>query len=539
MGMRRGLLIGGAAAGVLALTGCVGGGPTAESLAGELATPIETVWTADVPGLFGEPALVDGVVLAYAIDDEVGMRLTALDLETGDTLWEHTASPGGAFSNPILSGLGAASRAYPLPTITPFVIEHGDGEDAVRAVVFTERDTETPSISPDDFLHVVEVRSGDELEVTVPDIDPEDFRLLSIGVRDDGRVFANFRTPPRACDAGVCWSSSDSETFGEALVTLDPDTLELRVADGYLPEADEPVTADYGVEYVNITADDGFALARYVDGAEVWRAPVADIFGVERTRLPEYSGVTEVGDLLLVQGYQSIRETLDEVHTFDLDFATSRTLAALDPDTGDVLWTLAGGDMLCSAVAQYEIPDDATSIPICRATGGSFLYDIVAEEMVEQTGPEASIASVDLATGELGWEVEGAGAVSLANVTGLLPATYAARGAFTVADRDETTGVIDLRDGTWAESTGDEPVYPCKAERDDVKPEFEGSAFAGGSNPITTGYPAGWRYFPCDVEGSETDAWSAGAARIAGYRDPSAPQYAVLPGDDAIVAVRF
>lgn len=540
MGMRRGLLVGGALAGVLALTGCIGGGAaTPASIASEFSTPIEPAWTAEVPGLMGEPTLVDGVVLAYAFDEEVGMRLAAYDLESGEQLWGHTASPGGAYSNPLLGGKDAASQAYPIPTIQPFVIEHGEGDDAVSAVVFSERDTETSSISPDDFLHVVEVRSGDELEVTLPDIDPDEFRLTSIGTHDDGRVFANFNTPPRSCDAGVCWSTSDSETFGEALVTLDPATLELRVADGYLPESDDPLSADYGVEYVNFVGDDGFFLTRWIDGSEVWRVSMDELFGVERTRLPDYTGVTPVGDLLLVQGYQSIRETLDDVHTLDLDYVASRTLSAVEAESGEVVWTLPGGDMLCSAVAQYEIPDDAESVPICHATGGAFLYDLVAEDMAEQTDIEASIASVDIASGELGWESEGAGVVALAEVTSLLDRTYAARGPFTLVDREEETGVLDLRDGTWAVAEGEDPVFACKIERDDVLPEFEGSAFAGGGNPITTGYPTGWRQFPCDVEGEETDAWSKGAARISGYRDASVPRLVVIPGEDELIGFQL
>jgi outer membrane protein assembly factor BamB len=538
MALRRGVLVGSAAAAVLALTGCVGE-PTASSVAGEFSTPIEPEWTAEVPGLFGEPALVDGVVLAYAVDDEVGMRLTALDLETGDQLWDHPASPGGAFSNPLLGGKGAASRAYPLPTIQPLVIEHGEGEDAGSAVVFTERDVETDSIRPDDLFHVVDVRTGEKLEVTLPDIDPDEFSFAAVGMREDGAIFANFTTPPRACDAGICWGASDSETFGSALATLDPATLELRIADGYLPESDDPLSPDYGVEYANLGTDDDLFLVRYVDGQEVWRQATDALFDDPRTQLPDYTGVTPVGDIVLVQGYQSIREKLGDVHTLDLDFVASRTLVAIDPDTGDVVWRVPGGDMLCSAVAQYEIADDATSIPVCHATGGEFLYDLVAEEMVDVTEPEASIAELDLTTGELGWELEGAGKVSLAQVASLLDVAYSARGDFTVADRDDETGVIDLRDGTWAAASREDPVFPCKAERDDVLPEFAGSVFAGGINPITTGYPAGWRDFPCDAEGAEADTWSRGAVRVAGYRDATVPGLVLLPGADELVAFRL
>ncbi len=538
MGMRRSVLLAAVAAGALGLTACVGGEPSPSSVAAEFTTPIEPAWTADIPGLFGEPVLRDGVVLAYADDEEVGMRLVALDLETGEPLWEHTASPGGAYSNPILTSVYAASRPYPLPTLRPTVFEAGEGEDAALAVVFTERDIEMESIRPDDLLRVVDLHSGEELEVTLPDVDPDDFTYAPVGIqRDDGELYANFYTPARTCDGLICWAAEDPDTTnGYSLVTLDPATLELRIEGGFLPDSDDPLSPDYGMEYVSVATDDDFDLVRFVDGEEVWRHPTDELFGVERTSLPDFGGVTELGDLVLVQGYQAMRETLDRVHTYDLDFVTSRTLAALDAETGDVVWRLEGGDMLCYAAYDGPPPADAESIPICHATGGSFVYDLVAEDFAEQVEPEASIAQLDVATGELGWESEGAGVVSLAQAGNLLDVAYSSRGDLALVDRDDETGLVDLRDGAWYPlPTEGDVVRACQAERDDVELDFEGSSFASGQNPITTGYPAGWRHFPCDEEGGEIDGWSRGAVRVAGYRDPGVPGTAVIVEGGALV----
>lgn len=543
MGMRRSVLLGIVAVGALSLTACVGGGPSPGDVAAEFATPIEPEWTTEVPGMFGEPVIRDGVVLAYADDEEVGMRLTAVDLASGDILWEHTASPGGAYGNPILTSVFAASRPYPLPTITPTVIERGDDDDPGLAVVFTERDIEMQSIRPDDLLRVVDLHTGEELEVTVPDFDPDDFLNYDpIGIQDeDGDVFANFYTPARQCGELVCWAAEDPETTsGYSLVTLDPATLELRIEKGFLPGSEDPLGPDYGMEYLSIATDDDFDLARYVDGAEVWRHPTDELFGVERTSLPDFGGVAEFGDLVLVQGYQAMRETLDQVHTYDLDFVTSRTLVAVDRDSGDVVWRVEGGDMLCHAVHERLAPADSESIPICLATGGSFLYDLVTEDFAEQVDLEASIVELDVATGELGWESEHSGEVSLAQVGNLLDVTYSSRGDLALVDRDEETGLVDLRDGSWYPLPEEgEVVRACKAERDDVELDFEGSAFASGQNPITTGYPAGWRHYPCDEDGAEIDGWSKGAVRVAGYRDAESPELAVIVEEGALVGFRL
>lgn len=294
------------------LTGCIGAPPSPEAIAGEFATAIQPAWETETPGMFGEPVIRDGVVLAYSIDDEVGMLLSAYGLDDGELLWQHTASPGGAYANPILAGVDSASRPYPLSTIVPLVVE--TGEDATPAVVFFERDVESDSLVPDDFLRVADLASGELLEVTLPDFDPEAFTFEPLGITDGGDVFANTYTPGYRCGGGsICWVSTDaelSEGYGE--IVLDPATLEARYSGGLLPEPtdDANLSVEWGYEYIRVV-DDGFGVARFVDGEELWRVPVKDLFEVGRTSPPDYVPFVEVGDLVLVQGYQPIIETLD------------------------------------------------------------------------------------------------------------------------------------------------------------------------------------------------------------------------------------
>jgi outer membrane protein assembly factor BamB len=541
VGNRRSIIIfGSIAAGALTLTACVGT-PSPESIAGEFAAPIEPVWQVDVPGLYGEPVIRDGVVLAYADDEEVGMRLTAHSVDDGELLWEHTSSPGGAYGNPILTAWDAASRPYPLSTIEPLVVETGAGEDAAPAVVFFERDVETDTIRPDDFLRVADLRTGELLEVTLPGVDPEEFTLEPLGFTDEGAVFANVYSPAYPCRDGLyCFVTTYAESSdgsGNGVIVFDPVTLEAHYEEPFIPETDDTTIVEWGLEYTRVLADDT-EIARYRDGELVWQVATTDLFGDGRTSPPEYVDFEQVGDVLLIQGYQGLLETLDpdQPHTVSVDMVEARTLVALDPETGEVLWRLPGGDMLCHAVRERPLPAEADSIPICLATAGSFVYNIGTEEMVDQEELVASIAEVSVADGEIGWEVDGAGTVAVGHASRLLDVTYAARGDLTVVDiaESEETGLVDLRDGGWYPIPLEDAGFVCKAERPDVELEFEGSAFAGGSNPITTGYPAGWYHFACDDTGKEADVYTKGAVRVAGY--PAGEKRVVLPLKGSLVA---
>jgi hypothetical protein len=533
--MRRRILCIGAAIGtVLVLAGCVGGPPSPSAVASEFATPIEPAWEVDVPGIFGEPTVVDDVVLIYATDDEVGMRLSAFALDTGELLWEHVASPGGAHAYSILSSGDAADRTYPLPAIQPFVVDVGTGDDAAPAVVFFERDIpETDSIRPDDLLRVADIHTGDLHDVTLPDVDPEEFTFEPLGFLGDepgGDVFANVYSPPYRCGDDVCWVSEDADApYGYASITLDPEKLEARYRGGLIAETGETITPDWGTEYVRIS-EDGIEIARIVDGAIQWRADVADLFAVDRTSPPDFIDFVTVGDLVLIQGYQPILETLDPdlPHTLQLDATSSRTLVAVDRETGEVAWRLPGGDMLCHAVHGYPIEPDAESIPICLATAGGFVFDLTSEEMVEQEDIVASIAEVDVASGEIGWELPGLGTDSIAQVVRLVEVAYGSRGPLTVAGDKDDVSLVDLRDGE-AYPMPENAGYVCRSERDDVLPEFEGSTFTGGINPIATGYPAGWYQFPCDEKGSPADSWTRGSVRVAGYGASNDSTMVVLP----------
>lgn len=554
MRMRRTVPLGLVVVGALTLTACVPGPVTPGSIAAEFATPVTPAWEVEVPGIYGELVVRDGVVVAYAADDEVGLRLTAYDLESGELLWERTASPGGAAVYSLLTSRDSALRNYPVPTITPLVVETGvetgEGEEARSVVVFHERENpEGDSIDPHDFLRAVDLRSGETVEITAPGVEPDDYSYEPVGITEgSGDLWADTRYPVMPCGdepGQLCWPSDDAEVWdGAGLIRLDPATLEVRYEGGYLPDTGETLIPGWGFGFAQELPDEDPLVTRFVDGERAWAHTDEELFGHWRSSPPDSVPFTRVGGTVLIQGYQPIVETLDEEvgHTLSIDVVESRTLVAVDADSGEVLWRIPGGDMLCHAVHEREIASDAEQIPICLASAGGFVYDVTDEEYREATEVDASIAGVSVADGEVLWEVEGAGNVSISHVTRMFDIAYSARGDLTVVDAadDEAEsgvaeGLVDLTTGDW-HPVPEESTFVCRIEREDVPLEFEGSVFSGGANPFGKDYPGGWYHFPCDATGESADTWSKGAVRVAGYRDVERPGRVVIPTLDGLVA---
>lgn len=545
-----------AAATALLLAGCIPGGPpTPEQVNDQFAETIEPVWEVDIDGIFGEPVVRDGLVFAYAIDEADGMRLEVRSLENGELVWEHAASPGGAYSNPILESVNSAGRAYPLPAMRPIVMERAaDGEDGKPqlVVVYFERDIpETESISPDDMVRVADARTGDLLEVTFEPFD--EFEYRPYGTLDDGDVFLNALDPGRPCgESRICFLGSDGETTGAtAMVALDLAALVLEYAPAVFTEPADGITVypEWGAGYASLLTDESTLLARYQDGQVLWQVDFDTLFDGAVLSPPTYIDFVEVGGLVLVQGYRGLVETLDPElpHTLDIDFVASRALVAVDPDTGEVIWRVPGADMHCSSVHQRTIASDAKSIPVCLATAGSFVYDLGSESMLEQEDIVASIAELKVSDGSIGWEVPEVGETALANVGRLVDAVWASRGDLAVVapvdstseEEEGSKGGVQLVDLTTGDAlpVAEDAQLVCKMERDDVLPEFEGSSFASGTNPITTGYPAGWYHYPCGTDGVELEDWSKGAVRIAGYSETGGDgKVVVLPTEGGLVA---
>ncbi len=531
------LLVAGASAALLA--GCVSGPPSLDQVAGEFDDPIEPSWSVDVAGIYGEPTIVGDLIAVYARDTEDGLRLEVHDTETGELLWEHIASPGGAWGAPLFSETESASRPYPIPAIKPFVVTRGEGDEARRVIVFTERVlTETNEIYNPDMVHVVEARSGDELELTAPDFVEFETPYGEAEIDDDGNVLLQAYSPFRLCGDGptVC-----TEDANGGFNRIDVGTLEVTNSAPDFDPFQSDYSRDFGAEYFEVLppddSDEAFSVARLVDGDELWRVDEDELFGVPGTSPAEKRDFRAVGDLVLIQGYKSILTNLDD-HTFEYDYAASRTLVAIDPDTGEVAWAAPGVDSLCFAVDDRPLPREPGTIPVCHATAGSFFYDYDSEEMIDEVSPEVSIAGLDLTDGSITWEAPHAGDQAIMHHARQVESVFASDAAFAVVDMhgegDDAPGiaVLDLASGDL-KPVPEKSGYLCESERPGVDLEFQGSVFVSGSNPIALEYPAGWYQFACDQDGGPAKTWTKGAVRVGGL--PAADGRVIVVTEDGLV----
>lgn len=522
----RSLLVIGAAAS-LALAGCVQGPPSAGQVADEFDDVVKPAWSVDVPGIFGQATVSGDLVAVYAQDEKDGMRLEVHDTATGELLWQHVASPGGAWGAPLFSETQSASRPYPIPAIAPFVVTVGKGDKAKPVVVFTERVlTETNEIYNPDILHVADLRTGEDRELTAPGYEEYESPFAAPYVDDDGNLIISPYSPYRVCgdEPTVCLEDGQGGFYridvanGEVTQT-DPEFDKYDGTTGY--------QRDYGPEYVQLVGDEveaaGDTLIAKLDGSggEAWRLGADDLFGEGRGSAAELRDFELAAGVLLIQGYRSIVQNTD-YGTLEYDYEQSRTLAGVDPDTGEVLWTAEGVDALCFAVDRGPRGSKATVIPVCHATKGSFLYDIDEDRMVKEVDPEVSVAGLDVTDGSLTWEVAHAGDQAILEHGRQIDAVFASGTALAVVDtatrakKGPMIELLDLASGT-ATPMPEKSSYLCESERDGVKLKFQGSVFTSGSNPIALEYPAGWYQFPCDEKAAPATTWTKGAVRVGGY----------------------
>ncbi len=496
------------------LTGCVPSGPpTAAQINAEFGQTIEPVWQTKVAGIFGEPAVGDGVVAVYAVDETKAMRIEVHALDDGRLLWSHAASPAGSPTTPLFGGQNSAIRLYPAPTVQPMLLTRvaDTGTDAAPAatqqlVVFFERVGER-RLDARELLHVVDAVSGEELEVAL-DVAEDDY-FASVDAREDGALTFQLAGPGRSCGDGprLCFPDSEGRT-----AVLDLGRLEVTLTGQELSDPWD-MHRTWGPDLVQVHDDELDAhLARVVDGETLWQRRVDDAFA---DRLPpEEVDFVQAGDVILAQGYLPIRENHggDEV-VLEFDYAASRGITALDRSTGETRWTLDGGDSLCFSVTGLPRDPDATIVPVCLAEAGSYRFGYESNTTLEWEDPEVSIVGVDVSDGSIAWEVPHAGDLALTLIARYADMLYDGRGAYVpVALDDDAALLLDLRDGSTLESP-EGASFVCRAERPDVELEFR---TVTGDELLGTGHPGGWYQLACDATGPRAD-WSRGAVRVAGY----------------------
>jgi hypothetical protein len=286
-------------------------------------------------------------------------------------------------------------------------------------------------------------------------------------------------------------------------------------------------------------SEEGTTITRLEDGEVLWSMIASELFDNTGTRPAEDRDFVRIGDLVLIQGYKPITPLFGISETLDYDYADSRTLVAVERDTGVVVWRLPGGDMQCLAVDGFRVTSKTEVFPVCHATGGSFSYSGDGEELLDIVDPEVSIAAVDVKDGTIGWEVPHAGDQSILEHGRQLEAVFASGSTFAVVDATNTEdkkagrGLVDLTTGEFQPVPEENARYVCEAERDGVPLEFEGSSFSSGVNPLAVEYPAGRYQFACDQDGEAAKTWKKGAVRASGL--PAAEGRIIVVTEDGLV----
>lgn len=513
------------------LTGCVPGlgstdgpggtgGMSLERAAAELATPIDPNWEVDVEGILGEPAILGDYVAVYsATEVEDSMRIRVYSLKTGELAWEHAASTAGEYTPPLFEETQSVGRTYPIPTLRPLVAQRDGGTKTTKqqaVVVYFERVAAPGVTDGQEIMHVADLGTGEDLPVTVPGYDlVEDF-LDSVrpDFDDPNLIVATPQSPGRPCGDGPTFCFDEP---ADGYITLDVGALEAAVTDPIVPADGVTYSPEWGVGYAHVvTPETEEAIARIDDGTLLWQRLSHDIFEDDRTSPPGITPFRPAQDLVLLQGYQQILVTPELGNQLDLDYAASRTVAALDPETGETAWTLPGGDQLCYLLANAPRDPDADVQPMCLATGGSFSYTLDTDAMITSEDPVVSVVGVDVADGSIAWELEHAGDQSVLMQARQLDAVFDSRTRFAAAVIDDEAGLVDLSDGSW-EPAPDDAGFVCKSERPGILPTFSASVFASSTNLIALEYPAGWYSFPCDADTQAGRTWTAGAVRTAGW----------------------
>jgi hypothetical protein len=503
-----------AVATALALTGCTAGPETLDDIAAEFAQKAKPVWTTAVPGVIGEAAVAGDLVAVYRTvgTTKKSLRIAVYSTATGKRLWEHAAATAGEYAAPLFSETASARRRYPVPAMKPEIVERGTGKRAATVIVYFDRPGHDLLFSPT-RMHVAQLRTGRELKLTVA---KKGGGYGSPVQRDEkGGVDANVVTPATACGAGpiLCWAG-----LGGHEVRLDLATLRVSGDSPQYPDRD--VGPEWGRGLGNYTPPGGEIsdLAFYRHGTAVWSRSIADLFGADGFLPPENVPMPRYGDVILVQGYRAIRQD-DAAGTLSLDIGASRRVVAIDADTGKTLWSKDDGDALCYAAARSDAAPDAEVVPMCLATGGSYVYDRGTSAFTRYEKPVVSLVGVKVRTGRVAWTVPHAGENSVRQVVRLADWTFDAHGRYAaVAVTSAAVRLADLRTGATSRMPKT-ARFACREERAPLKQIDGDASIVNGQNLLSSQYPGGWQSYPCTAKGVKASSWTAGAVRLAATLD--------------------
>jgi len=456
---------------LVTLTGCTPGtGLIPESDSDVAARELDEVatpdWTVDA-SLVGKPVAADGVVLAYTKASSGSLQVEAWDATTGEQLWADTAVTGAA---------------------TPGVM--------VTATIITD---------DEDKHYAAYLRPGD-------DKDWQDLVLADLATGTpvaltDNRVWASSR--PSSCADGddICftgWKQSAYDAgklnyrFTTAGGDISPDT------DVVLPDTARML--GNRVYSTNTRPPEGTeVLGSSADGQLLWERAYTDVFGEGTSSDAGWAwDDVDSDEVLLGAGYvdtSAARESAEFTHD-----ATLRSVVALDPKSGETVWSLDGADFCDQDVREDDRADGQRTLCLYKSgtttytqTGDGTDYDAVSTDF------DVDLIGVDRATGEVDWTLPLGGEEFEGDSD---DATFASFSANRVMLVEGEPAIVNLTTGEHTEPSED-AVYACSTARDPLLAAYPGT---GESMPFS----AGNDYAGCDASGELTDTFSTGSVRMVG-----------------------
>lgn len=474
---------------LVTVTGCTSGaGPVTESESAATTREFETdatpTWTVDA-SLVGPPAAADGVVLGYVKASSGALQITAWDATTGDELWSDNAATGA-----VTPGVVVTSR----------IIEDGEKHFATYLRPADDRGWQD--------LVLADLATGTEVALA------------------DNRVWATSRPSTCADDADVCftgWKQSAYESgalsyrFASTGGDIVPDT------DLVLPPSARLLGNH--VYSTNSRPPEGTELLGSTSGGRtLWERAYVDVFGAGTSSDGGWAWhEDDATKLLLGTGAVYDAATRDTAE-FSID-ATQKRTVALDPQSGETVWSIDGADFCDGDVREAELVDGKRTLCLYRAGSTSIVMtaDGTGYESTS-TDFDVDLIGVDVASGDIDWTLPLGGEQFNGDSQKL---GFASSSAEQVMLVEGVPTVVNVVTGDHTETSID-GTYACSALRDPFLAVFPGST-TGERKP----FGAGADYEACDASGTVTDAFSTGSVRMIGVDTDNG--YAVIAGPGTLL----
>jgi hypothetical protein len=470
---------------LVTLTGCTpeAAGPAPESAAEATTRELETVaapdWSIDA-SVVGQPAAADGVVLAYTKASSGSLQIQAWDSTTGDQLWADTAVTGAV---------------TPGVLVTARIVEDGDKNFAVYLRPGNEEGWQD--------LVLADLATGTEVALT------------------DNRVWATSRPSPCADGTDVCFTGYKESAYGAGSVSYRFATSGGDITqDGDIVLPASARLLGNRVYATNVRTPVGTeVLGASAGGKTLWERAYMDVFGDGASSDGGWAwDDADDAELMVGVGYV-IDQAARAGDSFTSD-ATQRRVVALDPRTGETVWSIAGADFCDRSVSDEERVDGKRTLCVYNAgsTTSTKKADGTGYDSVS-TDFDVDLIGVDEATGDIDWTVPLGGDRFNGDNTDSTFASFTADQVMLIAGESV---VVNLNTGDHTQSSKDSQ-YACSTARDPLMAAYPGTSEA-------TTFTAGSDYQGCDSGGTITDTFSIGSVRMVGVDAGNGMTVVAAPG---------